>query len=259
MSHNLDKKIIAKKFGDAAKNYDNHAEIQKIAAKNLCKIALPFIKNNALVLDLGAGTSFISKILSNKKTFEQKNLQIFETDLALEMLQNSNCNQANIFKIQSDIENLPFKNHSFDILISSFSLQWLQNFEQSFNHFFSLLKPQGILAFCVPLDESLGELKAANIFSFNQLPKISDLKFFVKKTGFNEIFFSTEIIKQNFTDGLAALKSLKKIGANHLFKPRNIISKTKLKQFENFCLKNCSQTTKKVSASWTLSYFILSK
>jgi ubiquinone/menaquinone biosynthesis C-methylase UbiE len=171
----------------------------------------------------------------------------------------NNLAPANIFKIQSDFERLPFKNQSFDLLISSFSLQWLQNFDQAFTNFFALLKTQGILAFCLPTDGSLNELKAADIFQFNELPQIAILRSSLKKSGFIEKKIETEIIKQRFTDGFTALKSLKKIGANYTLNKKKFISKTQLQKFNGFCLKNSDNPDKSFDVSWLNSYLIFSK
>ena len=184
---------------------------------------------------------------------------VFEADLSLSMLQQ----HPNNFKINCDFENLPFRNHSFDILISSFSLQWLSDFEKNFLQFSALLKPHGIFAFCIPTDKSLEELKLASIesgcdFHFNILPKISDLKSALKKCGFEERLLELEVIKSEFTDAFQALKSIKKTGANYTTK-RKFVSKTQLTQFHSFCLKNFSQPNKKISISWNVSFFIFQK
>ncbi len=276
MFANFDKKNLKLNFARSAQNYDKAAPIQRLAAEKLCKIAAPFIqeKLNVMlslskhdsgqrpescfdklsmtprVLDLGSGTGFISNNLD-------KNLEIFESDLAFEMLQQNHS--RNSLKIQTDFENLPFKNNSFDILISSFSLQWLSDFDKNFAQFFALLKPQGILIFCLPTDGSLSELKSADIFNFNPLPKIADLKTALKKAGFSKISFETEIIKQSFENGVEALKSLKRIGANYSEKNNKIITKTILAQFNNFCLKNFGTSTRRIETSWAVSYFVFSK
>lgn len=257
MPDKIDKKIIQKNFSRGAKKYNDVALIQKEAAKKLCELAFksnPSRDNVEKILDLGSGTSFVAKNFSDKK-----NLQIFEVDLSLEMLKSWSHRPSNVFAINADFEKLPFKHSSFDLIISSFSLQWMNDFEKNFSNFFSLLKPQGILAFCLPTNESLSELKSANIFNFNELPKVDDLKLALKKAGFVEQFFVTEIAKQSFPNGLQALRSMKEIGANSSVKNNKIITKSELKQFDNFCLKNFSTSAKNIHTSWFISYFILSK
>jgi malonyl-CoA O-methyltransferase len=230
------------------------------------------------ILDLGSGTSFIAKKLltydkwrseaSNLQFAQQRNKKnskylrltpydskIFELDLSTEMLQSWHDRPSNVFPIQGDIENPPFENHSFDLIISSFSLQWIEDFEKNFSKIFSLLKPKGTFAFCIPTFESLPELREENIFNLNDLPKIEDLKSALKKSGFVEVFFQRKIVKQNFENGYEALKSLKEIGANYSKKKEKKITKTQLKHFR---LKNFQQENKNpYSLTWIEAYFIL--
>lgn len=274
MLPSFNKKIIRQNFSKAAGLYENHAEVQKIAAQKLTELASPFIENNSLVLDLGSGTGFVSQALA-----KEKNLRIFESDLSFEMLKFSgNCAENSLQLrsgtesrtrnrslsevegfVQCDFENLPFKKNSFDILISSFSLQWLTDFDRNFANFFSLLKPNGILAFCLPSEESLSELRAAEIFNFNQLPKVENLKLALKKAQFREILFEEKVIKQSFSSGLEALKSIKKIGCNYFDGKKTATTKTKLQQFDDFCLKNYSTVNRNIEISWFASCFISRK
>jgi malonyl-CoA O-methyltransferase len=250
----LNKKIISENFSRAAKNYDQLASVQKQAAEKLCQLASPFLKENFKILDLGSGTGFIANNLNR-----EKNLQIFQTDLSLDMLKQN----IHKYKIICDFENLPFKNISFDILISSFSLQWLTDFNKNFSEFFSLLKPNGIFAFCLPTKESLKELKTASKatdceFNFNILPEVNYLKSALKNSGFEEKLFQQEIIKSEFPNGFEALKSIKDTGANYFLK-KNFVSKTQLRQFNSFCLKNFSNDHKNIFISWETSFFIFQK
>ncbi len=246
------KETIRGNFSRSAPKYNQVALTQKYAATKLCQITSPLINDGFKILDLGSGSSFIAQNLADK------NVQIFETDLSLEMLLQHHSPQ--IFKTRCDFENLPFKDHSFDVLTSSFSLQWLNDFESNFKKFFSLLKPGGILAFCLPCDGSLTELKTASIasgcnFNFNNLPQAFDLRSTLKKCGFSENFYSEEIITALFSNGLQALKSIKDSGANYST-VKNTITKTNLAQFNNFCLKNFTTTNKSFSLSWNVSFFI---
>ena len=246
----LNKKLISENFSRAASNYNDAALVQKQAAEKLCRLASPFIQKDSAILDLGCGTGFISENLSQK---------IFEADLSFAMLKQKSGN----FKINCDFENLPFKSGSFDILISSFSLQWLEDFEKNFANFSAILKPNGIFAFCLPTFKSLEELRTASFesgcnFHFNKLPQADEIKSALKNSGFEEKIYKSEIIKSEFENGLKALKSIKTIGANYQ-RDRNFISKTQLIQFDNFCLKNFSQRSKKIAISWDLSFFIFQK
>jgi malonyl-CoA O-methyltransferase len=249
----FNKELINKNFSRAAFSYEEIATIQKAAAKKLVALASPFL-NQSQILDLGSGTGFVAKELLQKNN----QLKIVETDLSREMLSLWKNRPENVIAIECDIENLPFAKNSFDIITSSFVLHWLNDFEKSFEQFSNILKPNGILAFCLPTSETLKELRTAGIFHFNNFPEISYIEAILEKNNLTKINFDCEIIKQEFDSGYNALKFIKKLGGNHHAKPQ-IISKNQLKQFNNFCLKNSCPTTRKFSISWENSFFIYQK
>lgn len=258
-STSFNKKIITQNFSKAATTYDKSASIQQLAAKKLIGLVSPFIKDNSKILDLGSGTSFLGKEINN---ISDKNFTFYEVDLSREMLDLWQNRPDNYFAIQGDIENLTFPPASFDIIISSFSLQWIKDFPKVFSQIFSLLKPQGVFAFCLPTYESLSELKLASSeskcnFHFNDLPKNNELKLILKNAGFKEKIFQSEILSEEFIDGISALKSFKETGANyHNYSQKQAITKTKLKQFNSFYLKNSVTPNKNPAVSWHNSYFI---
>ncbi len=261
---NFNKKNIAKNFSQAAKNYDESALVQKLAAKKLCELAAPLIKNEFKIIDIGSGTSAICKNLTSSNGFIKKNCQLFEIDLSLQMLKTwPDKSSKHINSIVGDGENLPLKNESLDIIISSFSLQWLQNFEKVFNDFYRILKKDGILAFCLPNSSSLEEIKIASVksgcnFYFSDLPKTTDLKSQLEQCGFKEQFIDSEIIESQFEGAVKALKSLKKIGANYS-NQKNFITKKQLQHFDCFNSENQSKDNKKFAISWNISYFVFHK
>lgn len=231
----FNKNLIAKNFSRGSKTYDEAAQVQLAEAKELVASALPYLKKDSRILDLGSGTSFIAKGLS---TYD-----ITEVDISAEMLAAWHDRPSNITAIQADFENLPFAENSFDLIISSFALHWISDFEKNFSRFFSLLKPNGVLAFCLPTQGSLPELVAFNI---NEFPSNSVIKNALKKSGFHEKFFVEKITQQNFQTRNEALKFLKRIGANSP-------AKTKLP------LKRSAYKNAGSALSWHISHFICTK
>ena len=150
----FNKKIINYNFSSKANEYNLSANIQKKVAKKLCQLFIenytPNSNQKIRILDLGSGTSFVAKNLLKKID----NCEIYELDLSLEMLNNFKKNPKKIIKICADIESLPFTESSFDAIISSFSLQWIENFENLFDVLKKLLKPLAILAFSIHDNQS---------------------------------------------------------------------------------------------------------
>jgi ubiquinone/menaquinone biosynthesis C-methylase UbiE len=162
-----------------------------------------------------------------------------------------------IIKICADIENLPFTESSFDVIISSFSLQWIQDFENLFDNLKKLLKPRGILAFALPDNNSFKELKSSPFF-INKMPAILDLSKILIQNNLNQKLIKNEEFYEKFPNLIEALRAFKKIGANYNFQGE----RSKLKNFKelrNFYLKNFQNNLKLKKLSWSISYFIYSK
>lgn len=215
---NFDKNLVAKNFSRGAKTYDEAAQVQLVCARKLVGLISPYLKKDSQILDLGSGTSFIAKeILTNchpelvegsqelfTRPFDK--LRVTEVDITPEMLAAWSDRPKNVKAVCADFENLDFAPNSFDLILSSFSLQWSSDFVKNFAQYFSLLKPNGIFAFAVPTEGSLVELSD---FNLNELPKNSLLKTALKKSGFNEKLFREESIKQDFASSRDLLRFLK--------------------------------------------------
>lgn len=257
----VDKKEIKKNFSKKSRNYDKFAEVQKSTANKVLELASPFINKNSKILDLGSGSSFLAKSLTNN--------YVVELDLSLEMLKSWKDRPKNIIPIQGDFEDLPFEKNSFDIVLSSFSLQWAEDFNKLFKGVSSILKNNGKLIFAIPTSESLEELRIASSksrcnFHFKELPETNLLEKSLLGSGLNKIDIIQDKTFQNFSSGIEALHSIKNIGANQTVKRRNLINKTNLKEFNDFCLKNFtimnrSSSTSEISISWNICYFIFTK
>jgi malonyl-CoA O-methyltransferase len=251
----FNKKIIDYNFSSKVSEYNSNANIQKKVAKKLCKILVENIDGKNLdkikILDLGSGTSFISRNLLKNLN----NCEIYEIDLSLKMLNNFQKNSTKITKICGDIEDLPFAESSFDIIISSFSLQWIENYEKLFVNLHKILKSRGILAFSIPDNNSFVELK--NIpFSINKMPEIQELSNILTKTQFIKKTLINQKICEKFLNLIEALKSFKKIGVNYSL-PNN--NKKNFKELKKFYLKNFQNNLTYEKLSWSISYFIYCK
>ena len=251
----FDKQIIDYNFSSKVSEYNINANIQKKTAKKLCKIFVENIDNKnpdkIKILDLGSGTSFISRTLLKNLD----NCEIYEIDLSLKMLNNFQKNPNKITKICGDIENLPFAESSFDMIISSFSLQWIDNYEKLFCNIFKILKSRGILAFSIPDNNSFAELKNTP-FSINKMPDNQELANILLKNQFTKKTLINEKICEKFLNLIEALKSFKKIGVNYSLPNHN---EKNFKELKKFYLNNFQNNLTFKKLSWSISYFIYCK
>ncbi len=255
----LNKKLIAHNFSASAKDYDQEADIQKQVANQLTQYLEPFIKSDLKILDLGSGSSFIAKNLC--QNYGNFNLKICEIDLAKKMLQQWEDRPDNVEIINADFENFDFGKKKFDIIISSFSLQWLENYGDFFAKIKKTLSLNGIFIFCLPIQGSLSELEQSSLesgcnFNFLPLPSIDFLRNSLLENNFKINFLEIETIAEPFTTSVLALKKIKKLGAHYSYFSKKFISKKNLTDFNKFYLKYSVKNAKNPAISWNIAYII---
>lgn len=137
------RKYIIQDFNRAASHYDKYGDLQYEVAQELIKRT--DIPKKASILDCGAGTGNISRILK---------IPLTALDISFEM-----CKQNKNLSICADMELLPFKENSFDVVLSSLALQWVENKKKAINDMYSLVKKGGFLAVSTFGSNTLMELK----------------------------------------------------------------------------------------------------
>ena len=251
----LDVNQVRNNFNKYASNYSHNALLQKIVAKSTVDLAVSNIRNSKQLLDLGSGTGFIAKNIKNNFL----NKKIYQLDFSYNMLKESFVDK-DIFNINSDIEYLPFKNNSFDLVISSLTLQWLNDLNKSIDNIRNLLNNNGFLIFSIVGDGSLGELK----ISCSKLKINLSINNFITKEELNDIIFnkfsSHDIIssKLEFTyeNVYELLRSIKSIGASYSNRcNNNFITRDDFNKINTFYLKNFNLNSK-IVASWNIFYAI---
>lgn len=251
----INKRIIQKNFSSKSQNYNANAVIQKNAAKKLCDFAEKYLSANAKILDLGSGTSFIAKNLAKN----YPNSQIFETDISFSMLRNCDKKPQNIHSFLSNIEELPIKNKPlFDAVFASFSLQWVDDFEKLVTKLNKITNPNATVAICLPIKKTLEEIsissnKSGCNFYFREFYEAEFIENSFKNAGFVPEIHEIEIVKKEYLNSVDCLKNIKIIGANY-FDKKNLVNKSKLKDFNDFFSKNYNN-----NASWHILFLIYKK
>ena len=113
-----------KNFNRASNTYDQEAYVHRQVAKYLyTHLNRPRLVNN--ILDIGSGTSILSEFIT--KNFSDE--IIYNTDLSDEMLRVAQNKFKKSHFIHANMLELPF-GEDFDIVLSSMSLQWLEDPEK---------------------------------------------------------------------------------------------------------------------------------
>lgn len=195
-----------KYFSEASKLY--------IDVANIMFEKLEFIKFQPQnILNLGCGLGVDTKLLKHK----YPQTQIFQTDIALNLLKQHQSSIKKIFKlkntdlINANADKLPFANNSFDMVWSNLLLPYITNYDNFFIEMKRVLKPQGILLVSGFGVDSLSELRQYNLHTYNfpDLHVIGDILF---KLGFIDPVTDVDYINYQNNNFATILNLIRKIG-----------------------------------------------
>lgn len=155
-----DKHAIAKSFGDAAATYNVAAGLQQKVGINVLRRVTARADGAGLgsrVLDIGCGTGYIVNRLA------ASHATVYALDIAEGML--GYAKRASAFShvnyVCADAEALPLANHSVDVVVSNFAIQWCPDKVALFNEVARVLSPGGVFVFSMPGSDTLCELKSS--------------------------------------------------------------------------------------------------
>ena len=215
----IEKKRIAHSFSQAAESYDSHAYLQrKIADKLLAQLT----KNEDIerVLDLGSGTGYCTHAL--QVLFPKA--EIINLDIAEAMLLFASKSQkGNGVKqkfICADSEALPIVSGCFDIIFSSLSIQWCQDYALLFSELNRILKPKGKFYISTFGPETLQELTQAwqRVDSYIHVNNFQTDKFLenvISKKEFSELHIDIDVMLARYQSYESLARELKSIGASN--------------------------------------------
>lgn len=155
------KRKLINAFNKNAATYNRHAFVQKTVAQRLLE-RLSFINQSFdNILEVGCGTGHLIPLL--RKIYSKSN--ITGIDIAVDQLiiakkQKTSWLQKKSHYVNADIEQLPFQENQFDLIISNLALHWCDA-QCAFKNLQRVLKPGGLILFTVPGPDTLFELNIA--------------------------------------------------------------------------------------------------
>lgn len=90
------------------------------------------------VLDVGCGTGRLIRLLKDRGAV------VTGADISEEMIKIAGKKFPDIKIVNADIENLPFEDNSFDVVIAAFVIVHLKSFKKAFDEVYRVLKNDGI-------------------------------------------------------------------------------------------------------------------
>jgi len=206
----VNKSAIGRAFGRAAENYEQYATLQKITGDRL--LILADLPKKGRVLDAGCGSGKYSRYFSGQ------GYQVTALDISAEMLRTARERDPQPCYLQADIDALPVRTQSFDVIWSNLALQWSADLKKALGKLRLALTPGGSLRFSTVAAGSLPEVDQAwraldNTSHINQFLSPGEIARAAEGYG---IRLYHEQITLRFPSVRAALWSLKGVGASHL-------------------------------------------
>ncbi|NXT44263.1 NDUF5 hydroxylase, partial [Pelecanoides urinatrix] len=157
-----------------------------------------------LALDVGSGRGYIAQHLT-KETIEK----LIQVDIAENALKNAVESEIPTVNVVADEEFLPFKEDTFDLVVSSLSLHWVNDLPRAFREIHQVLKPDGVFIgamfggdtlYELRCSLQLAELEREGGFSPHVSPftAVSDLGHLLSRAGFNTLTVDTDEIQVNY-------------------------------------------------------------
>ncbi len=220
----VDKKLLRRAFEKAAQAYDEAAILQREVASRMLERLDYMLIEPQVVLDAGAGTGYCTLDVVQR----YPNAQIIALDIAAAMLEQTRRKTKpgnNISYVTSDIEKIALADNSVDLIVSSLTVQWCNDYIKAFAEFKRVLKPGGCLLFTSFGPDALKELRHCwykvdsdnHVNSFIDMHHIGDTLF---QAGFKDPVMDTETITVAYKDVYQIMRDLKTIGAHNVLNGR---------------------------------------
>ncbi len=220
----VNKTLSRRAFEKAAKAYDEAAILQREVASRLVERLDYMLIEPAVVLDAGAGTGYCAEDLVQR----YPDSQVIALDIANAMLEQTRFklqNNKNISYLASDVESIALADNSIDLIVSSLTVQWCNDYLKAFAEFKRVLKPGGCLLFTSFGPDALKELRHcwakvdndSHVNSFVDMHHVGDA---LLNAGFENPVMDSEVITVTYKDVYQIMRDLKTIGAHNVLNGR---------------------------------------
>lgn len=165
--HEFDKREVRRSFERAAATYDAAAVLQREVERRMFE-RLDYVKlAPTAILDAGTGTGTGARELVRRYA----DARVIALDLAFTMLQAGReprswlqrvgVGRSRIAPVCGDVERLPLKSGSVDLIWSNVTLQWAADLPNTLKELRRVLRPGGLLMFSTFGPDTLKELRTA--------------------------------------------------------------------------------------------------
>ena len=236
----MTKRAIRAAFERAAAGYDQAAFLQQEVARRLDERLEVMKIAPEVILDAGCGTGYALPLLRAR----YPKARLIGLDLALGMLLQARVRQAGtggwrkwlsiltphpspFTPVCADIERLPCKRDSLDLVWSNLTLQWVGDLEACLREIHRVIRPGGLFAFTTFGPDTLKELRQAfagldGYAHVNRFTDMHDIGDMLVHAGFANPVMEMEYLTLTYADLKSLLRELKAIGANTVLEGRRM-------------------------------------
>lgn len=218
----LDKARIRRNFDRAANRYDGVAELQAETGRRLLE-RLDYVRlQPECIIDLGSGTGVLTRALAKR----YPKARVVALDIAEAMLKQARVGTRSRLPfvprrqhhVCGDIETLPFKDNSCDLLISNLALQWCNDLDRVFAEFRRIMRPGGLITFTTCGPDTLRELRQAwrmvdDYAHVNAFIDMHDIGDGLLRAGLADPVMDREDLTLTYRELKSFLRDLKQLGA----------------------------------------------
>lgn len=241
----IDKAAMRRAFDRAASTYDLVAVLQRQVADHMAQ-RLQYIKlEPATILDAGAGTGYGSRLLRAR----YPKTQLLALDIALGMLNAARGDvpwwrgflpgRTRDAYLCADLEQLPLRDASVDMVWSNLSLQWCNDLDAAFSGLRRVLAPAGLFTFTTFGPDTLKELRQAfagvdEHTHVNRFVDMHDVGDALVRAGFAEPVLDVEYFTLTYDTLRELMRDLKALGAHNATqgRPHGLSGKAAWKRLE---------------------------
>lgn len=219
------KQAIAQRFSKAAKTYEAAAFVQAEIGERLLERCL-WIKNTPhYILNIGSATGRFTRAL--QALYPKAHILGIDTALGMCEMARHQSSQKWFKKTPSflcaDMESLPFKAKSFDLIVSNCTLEWSRALPTVASELKRVLKDKGTVLFTTVGPDTLKELAEIthtidghyHVNAFLDMHHVGDL---FLKSGLSDPVMDKEMLTISYPSLLGMLKDIQHSGSSYVFK-----------------------------------------
>ena len=223
----IDKRRVKRSFSRRADSYGNLALVQAESAERLDFNLSLLDKAPEYLLDVGSGTGFLTDLLL--KRWENAMVSCCDMSHGMNLRARKELHGRRVTFVTADAEDIPFRDSSFDMVVSNLAYQWVSSLPGAFREVMRVLRCEGEFIFATfgrrtlqelrdSYREAFMEVKGAEPEHFHLFPAVHELGDGLAKLGFEDAIINVDRLKERYDSPFDLLRSLRGIGAGNAFR-----------------------------------------